>query len=48
MNLENENRKLRQVMKESFDDYKIMASKDNKLDTDKDVINYKGKQLGFQ
>jgi hypothetical protein len=40
MNLENENKKLRQVMQESFDDYKIMVSKDNKLDTDKDVINY--------
>jgi hypothetical protein len=25
-------------MQESFDDYKIMVSKDNKLDTDKDVI----------
>jgi hypothetical protein len=35
-------------MQESFDDYKIMVSKDNKLDTDKDVINYKGKKLGFQ
>lgn len=35
-------------MEESFKDYKKMVSKNNLLDTDKEIINYKGKQLGFK
>jgi hypothetical protein len=34
-------------MEESFEDYRKMMSKNNTVDTDKDVINYKGNKLNF-
>ena len=34
-------------MEKSFEDYRKMMSKNNAVDTDKDVINYKGNKLNF-